>query len=242
LTIVTVDRCVPLAQVAKHRSPSIPERTMWRISRQLGAVARLTLVCGIVVCSAAGVRAESAKVIAIEEHWELQLGQPDADTSAPQTTMVVSPDGDLEGVHFLFTLNHISAPDYQPGGMQVQLWDGEQLVESAAAGSHAFSVDSEVVRWVQRISLEDETIKFQVLNGQSDTWGSFGGDELSLSEHTSLTGLNSYRPGVSLSESQVSYAENRVVSLTLTKLVWVTDDGQVHEMNAPIAVDTSLDP
>jgi hypothetical protein len=39
----------------------------------------------------------------------------------------------------------------------------------------------------------------------------------------------------------VGYAENRVVSLVLTKLVWVTEDGQVHEQNAPIPVDTSLD-
>jgi hypothetical protein len=54
--------------------------------------------------------------------------------------------------------------------------------------------------------------------------------------------LNGYRPAVSLTESQVSYAENRVISLTLTKLVWVTDDGEIHEMNAPIALDTSLDP
>src|SRR5262245_45830110 len=131
---------------------------MWRNSRQFGALAQLTLVCGIVVCAAQGVLAEPSHVVAIEEHWELQLGQPDADTSAPQTTMVVSPDGNVDGMHFLFTLNHVSAPDYQPGGMQVQLWDGEHLVSSAAAESGAFSHDSEVVRWVQRLSLEDHTL------------------------------------------------------------------------------------
>jgi hypothetical protein len=178
----------------------------------------------------------------VEEHWELQLGQPDADLSAPQTTMVISPDGDLDGVHFLFTLNHATIPDYQPGGMQVQLWDGETLVDAAAAGCGPLRHDAEVVRWVQRVSLEDETIKFQILNGQSETWDTFGGDSLTLSDHTSLTSLNGYKPGFSLSESQVSYAENRVASLTLTKLVWVTDDGQVHELNAPIPLDTSLDP
>ena len=53
--------------------------------------------------------------------------------------------------------------------------------------------------------------------------------------------LNTYRPAVSLTESQVGYAENRVVSLVLKKLVWTTEDGQVHEQNAPIPIDTSLD-
>jgi hypothetical protein len=194
------------------------------------------------LCAATDAWAQSStKVVAIEEHWELQLGQPDADTSAPQITMVVSPDRDIEAMHFLFTLNHINVPEYQPGGMQVQVWDNTNLVGSAAAGSGALSHDAEVVRWVQRMSLEDNTLHFKILNGESDTWGTFGGDDLSLSEPTSLSSLNRYRPSVSLAESQVNYAENRVVSLTLTKLVWVTEDGEVHELNAPIPLDMSLD-
>src|SRR5688572_23740034 len=183
-----------------------------------------------------------SQVVAIEEHWELTLGQPDAERSAPQTTMVISPVGSVDGVHFLFTLNHLSIPEYQPGGMQVQWWDGDQLVDSTSFGSEVFSVDEETVRWQQRVSIHNEHLKFQILNGESDTWGSFGGDELTLNQPTTLTNLNSYRPAVSLTESQVSYAENRVGSLTLTKLVWVTDDGEVHELNAPIPLDTSLDP
>ena len=83
--------------------------------------------------------------------------------------------------------------------------------------------------WSQNISLQNGQLSFQVRDGNSETWGQFGGSDLSLTVATSLTSLNSYRPAVSLSESQVGYAQNRVGSLTLTKLVWVTDDGQVHE-------------
>jgi hypothetical protein len=78
------------------------------------------------------------------------------------------------------------------------------------------------------------------VDGQSATWPTFGGDDLSVSVQSSMVGLNSYRPSVSLGESQVGYAENRVASLTLMKLVWVTEDGQVHEQNAPIPIDTSI--
>jgi hypothetical protein len=185
--------------------------------------------------------AQSNRVIAIEEHWELHLGQPDADRSAPQTTMVMSPTGDLTGHHFLFTLNHLTVPNYQPGGMQVQLWDGEELVDEKVGNeTAALHHENEKVSWVQRFSLDEGTLTFQILNGTSESWPSFGGDELSVSVPTSLTALNGYRPSVSLTESQVGYAENRVSSLTLMKLVWVTDDGQVHEQNAPIPIDTSL--
>jgi hypothetical protein len=204
---------------------------------------RLGIFCGLAILIAGPASAQSLRVVRVEEHWELRLGQPDSGLSAPQTTMVMSPDDDLEGVHFQFTLNHATIPQYAPGGMQAQLWDGEELLDQSvthegAALQHA----DEVVRWIQRVTLDNGTLTFQILNGSSETWGDFGGDDFSLSVPTSLSGLNGYRPGVSLTESQVGYAENRVVSLTLTKLVWVTDDGEVHELDAPIEVDTSLDP
>ena len=98
------------------------------------------------------VLADSSRVISVEEHWELQLAEPDAARSAPQTTMVMSPRGDLSGTHFLFTLNHVAAPDYQPGGMQVQLWEGEDLVNQAVGHeSAALEHVNETVRWAQRI-------------------------------------------------------------------------------------------
>ncbi len=156
--------------------------------------------------------------------------------------MVMSPTADVNGTHFLFTLNHSTVPDYQPGGMQVQLWNGEELVnESMGNITEALQNSEETVCWTQRISLHDGTLSFRVLDGQSETWNSFGGDDLSLNVPTSLTALNSYHPSVSLGESQVGYAENRVASLILTKLVWVTEDGQVHEQDATIPIDISLD-
>ena len=211
------------------------------LSRQTAFLVRQATLCGIVLTIAVPAWADSPRVVSVEEHWELRLGEPDPDRSAPQTTMVHSPDGDLDDVHFLFTINHSTVPEYEPGGLQVQLWDNDQLVDSSSVGGGTLSFNEEVVTWVQRLSIENETLKFQVRDGESETWGQFGGDDLTLTTATSLYSLNGYRPGVSISESQVSYAENRVGSLTLTKLVWITDDGEVHELNAPIAVDTSLD-
>ena len=198
------------------------------------------LLGGAGVVASTPVLAQS-KVVSVEEHWELQLSQPDSERSAPQVTMVMSPKHDIGATHFLFTLNHVAVPEYQPGGMQVQAWDGENLLQEKAGNtSAALQNSNETVRWTQKLTLQDGTLTFQVVNGESETWNTFGGDDLSVSVASSLGNLNSYRPSVSLGESQVGYAENRVTSLTLTKLVWVTEDGQVHEQNAPIPIDTSL--
>jgi hypothetical protein len=200
------------------------------------------LLCAAVLFAAAPAWGQPNDVVMVEEHWELRLGQPDADRSAPQTTMVMSPTGNLDGVHFLFTLNHAAVPDYQAGGVQIQAWDGGELVgydDDDEVGSLSHS--EEVVTWVQKMWLNDGSLKFRIVDGHSETWNQFGNEDMLLSVPTAITRLNDYRPAVSLTESQVSYAENRVISLTLTKLRWMTSDGTVHEQNAPIPLDTSLD-
>lgn len=215
---------------------------MRRHFRHLSGILACFTGLAIVAATSAPALAESNKVVSVEEHWELQISEPDTERSAPQTTMVMSPNGNVAGVHFLFTLNHANVPEYAPGGLQVQSWLGGELVHEHTANSNvALNHSNEVIRWTQRLSLQDGNLQFQIRDGESETWGAFGGDELTLEVATLQSNLNSYRPSVSLGESQVGYAENRVVSLTLTKLVWVTEDGQVHEQNAPIPIDTSLD-
>jgi hypothetical protein len=214
---------------------------MIRGLRKISPRMQRVMLCAAVVFAAAPASGQS-DVVLVEEHWELRLGQPDADLSAPQTTMVMSPTDNLDGVHFLFTLNHASVPDYQAGGVQIQAWDGGELVgydDDDEVGS--LNQSEEVLTWVQKIWLHEGTLKFRIIDGHSETWNNFGNEDMLLSVPTSLTRLNDYRPAVSLTESQVNYAENRVTSLTLTKLRWMTSDGTVHEQNAPIPLDTSLD-
>jgi hypothetical protein len=210
-------------------------------SQLFASRARAGLVLAVFCFAAVPVWADS-DVVHVEEHWELRLSQPDPDRSAPQTTMVMSPLGDLAGVHFLFILNHVTVPGFEAGGMQVQHWDGTNLVqENVSTEIGALDHEEEVVRWKQRLTLVDGNLVFQVVDGESETWGDFGGSDLTVSVSTALTRLNAYRPSVSHNESQVSFAENRVVSLVLTKLVWIDDDGEVHVQNAPIPIDTSLE-
>lgn len=198
--------------------------------------------CGFAALVAAPAWSQS-HILTIEEHWELHIAEPDVATSAPQTTMVMSPNGSLGGDYFLFTINHETAPDYIPGGMQVQHWIGDEIVECAHSNEYGtLATDGETVRWVQRISLDSGTLKFEIENGISDTWGQFLGDDLELSTSSSLSDLNAYKAAISLNESQVGFSENRVESLTLTKIRWLTDDGAWHEYNAPIPIDVSLDP
>ena len=110
---------------------------MTRQLRYLERTTKLMVLLGLGVFGAVPALAQSNRVVLVEEHWELRLGQPDSDRSAPQTTMVMSPTGNVEGVHFLFTLNHSTVPEYTPGGMQVQLWNGGELVQDKVGDDSA---------------------------------------------------------------------------------------------------------
>ncbi|MCA9262003.1 MAG: hypothetical protein KDA61_22450 [Planctomycetales bacterium] len=207
-------------------------------------------VCGgrifIVALLAAGfaARCDAIEIVAIEEHWSLEIGAPDAASSAPQVSMAMSPYGGLSSVFFVFTLNHRNDPTFTAGGMQVQRWTGGDL-QSSRTGVHTtpLAVDQETVSWVQRMELTEGQLRFEVNNGASSSWGAFGSEgNLRISTPTELTNLNLYLPYTSLTQSGVCFAGNRVKSLTLTKLRWIDSEGQEYELQAPIDVDADLDP
>ncbi|MCA9232240.1 MAG: hypothetical protein KDA57_16450 [Planctomycetales bacterium] len=183
-------------------------------------------------------------VLRIEEHWELSVGGPDEARCAPQVSMVMAPTSNLNSDYFVFSLNHWSYPEFSPGGLEVQQWDGEQWVSSHHGTNFSLlQSDGEIVTWIQRLELTGSLLSFEIVDGHSQTWGQFGGQgHLRVVAPTELTCLNDYRPSVSFDGSGIGYAGNRVSSLTLRKLVWVTSDGVEHELAAPIDIDTDIDP
>jgi hypothetical protein len=128
--------------------------------------------------------------------------------------------------------------------MQVQLWSGEELVDAKVGPIEAtLNHTDDVIRWVQRTDLQDGQLLFEIRSGTSQAWGSFGGQgHLKLAVDTEVENLNGYRPAISIEQSGVSFAGNRVRSLTLQKLRWFDSNGNVYELNAPIDVDADLDP
>ncbi len=214
------------------RTVRTPMRLQWRM---LAAFALAASWCG---------SSYAIEVVAIEEHWELTVGEPDESRSGPQVCMVMSPTSDLDSDYFVFTLNHRSHPDYAPGGLQVQLWNGASLLDSRESlTDSALHHNNEVVRWVQRTELHGSSLTFEIRQGESSTWEDFGNDgHLKFTIGAHIHNLNGYRPAVSLGESGVSFAGNRVRSLVLTKLRWWDSEGNVYEMDAPIDIDADLDP
>jgi hypothetical protein len=201
-----------------------------------------TLFAGllIVLFAARGIASEPITVVAIEEDWELVVKSPEPNTTAPQVSCTISPLSHVESIHAAFELNHQNQPEFTPGGLQLQVWNNEEpLISRKFPNAAVLSTDDEVVRWTQGLRLDAGTLTFEITNGTSTTWDSFGGQGyLKASLMTNLENLNGYDPDVSVQNSGVAYAGNRVTTLVLKRVRATLATGEVIEDTTPRVVHT----
>jgi len=202
----------------------------------LGGIALLAVIAATVTGGSLTAQVNGTDVYRIEEDWQLVIGTPDNDLVVPQVTCTISP-ADMNTAYCAFDVNFHSQPGWSAGGMQVHTWDPSDPIEySNAVASGTMNTANETVTWTQTMSLNPNTstIRFQVINGNSTTWGNFGGNpvdgfsgHLVLSINTALPNLNSYDPNVSLDNSGVSFGGNEVISQTLMAIRYIDINGKV---------------
>ncbi len=71
----------------------------------------------------------------VQEDWLLVVGTPDIIGIGPQITTSMSPVSDNSTPFVAFDLNYQEYPDFQVGGMQIQVWSGDTVQGTAAFGS-----------------------------------------------------------------------------------------------------------
>jgi hypothetical protein len=162
----------------------------------------------------------------------LNVAAPQQGICAPQLTTMISPTADTNSYYAAFSINHRSQPEFDAGGLQLQLWNDDVPISLHNSTDNAmlnYYEDEELVTWTQVMAIEEGRLVFKVINGHSQTWGHFGGDDFAVSTPTTLTSLSQYLPSVSVNNSGISYAENRVHSLVIHRVRWITADGRITE-------------
>jgi hypothetical protein len=202
-----------------------------RAWQALALVVAATLLAGVgtsYLWAAGG----TASVVKVEEEWELVVSDVDPDLDAPQVTVAISPVGNLDGLYAVFELNHQSQPNYTGGGVQLQVWNANEVPAATRTQKDGQNLvhDNEVVTWTQIMELDDGELTFDIDDGASQSWGTFGNGVIATVS-TSLTNLNAYNPLVSVNGSGVGFSSNRVTSLKLKKVKVHLSTGQVVEDN-----------
>jgi hypothetical protein len=180
-------------------------------------------------------------VVRVEEDWELNITQPDTNVAAPQVGTVMSPLQSTDGVFVVFLLNH-RFNDLALGGTEVQFWSGDYQYGARRDSKPVLSSINERVTWTQKLMVKGSAgnryLCFRVINGQSNTWGAFGGTEpLHMNLDTSLEDLSGYSSQFSVQNSGVTFASNRVASLVLKTVRGYSETNElVFEETTPVVV------
>lgn len=189
-----------------------------------------------VLSGAAKLQAETA-IVAVEEDWELSVLTPETASNSPQVTCAMSPVGSDDEAYVSFELNHQSQPEYSSGGLHLHAWSGEYLLGSTHSQPQVtLETSHETISWTQSMRLQDGMLIYEILNGQSESWGPFGVGELRLEVSATVTSLAGYSYEHSLSSSGVGFGANRVAGLVLKRVRCTNADGEVVEF----AVDRSV--
>ncbi len=175
-----------------------------------------------------------SNVIRIEEDWQLHVTQPDAQLDAPQVTTTMVPFAAQSDLLLQVDLNHGTSPSFTNGGIQVRACiEDECFGQARVLSDIRLQHDSEIVDWTQVVQLTPNGFYFGIVNGNCETWGTFGGPPTAIYVAYSLIGgnfsLDSYHPQRSLDNSGATYASNRVGHLRLKKIRVHLANGHVSE-------------
>lgn len=196
---------------------------LFRLLRRHGPAAVCLAIAAASTLIAA--TAQSQDVASVEEDWQLVVNDPDVNLNGPQVTCVISPST-LDQAYFAFDINYHTQPGYLAGGLQMHAWNPDSpIVTYDFPEQGLMQTGNETVTWTQNLSLANGVLTFSVVNGQSQTWGAFGGAQEQVAVSTTLPNLNAYDPQVSATNSGVCFASNLVNSLTLTAVRYYAADG-----------------
>jgi hypothetical protein len=157
----------------------------------------------------------------VQEDWQLVIGTPDIVGVGPQITTSMSPVSDNSTPFTAFDMNYREFPSFQAGGMQIQVWSGNDVLDTATEKTEQFSTPGETITWTQSMSIgQDGTVTYRVMNGQSTTWGNFGlnAQHLTVTFPTAINSLSGYSPTTSVNNSGASWESNYVTQLTLVQV------------------------
>lgn len=191
-------------------------------------------VVGLLVSLAAHTAPAQISVVRVEEDWQLHVTQPEMQLDAPQVTTTMIPFSSQPDLLLQVDLNHGTHPSFTNGGIQIRASINDECTAQARSlTDERLHHDFETVDWTQVVALTEGGFYFGIIDGSSETWGTFGGSSTFISVPSSIVGenlsLDDYSPQHSLSNSGVTYASNRVGHLRLKKMRVHLSNGYVSE-------------
>jgi hypothetical protein len=235
---VQADQVAPTVRSTPSEGHGDAQRGVSMMRRGMAILLSTALLLAAAPPAGRAVPPDTPAIDAVEEDWTLVVQTPDPAEAGPQVTTSMRPVADDAASFIDFDLNYREYPEFTPGGMQIQVWSGDDCSQTGTFGTAQLDTPGEAVSWTQRMSVAAGTITYDIKGGRSTTWGQFGqaGGPLSVSQSSGVADLSGYRPDDSVARSGVSWQSNRVASLTLTVVRYYAGGVLVKTDRTPRAV------
>jgi hypothetical protein len=155
----------------------------------------------------------------IEEDWELVLNTPDLSFPAPQIVVAMKP-GVASTKQALFLINHHDTPQFNAGGGQIQVWDGDVLKSYKSFQGPTLIRVGEVVRWTQYMERSGGKFQYGLSYVEGDAWGVNTAADLGGPVYFSdiKTIFDAYDSDNSVHDAAITFGADRVNSLKLVEV------------------------
>lgn len=205
---------------------TITRRDAFRRMLGMAGAAPLALSGLGVVPSVLGEDFATGNTVRIEEDWYLKIGAPEPEADSPQISTVLAPSWTLWGKFAVFDMNCATQPGFSSGGVQLQLWQDDEIVQSRSNTNwDSLHMVNEEIRYTSAMSIVDGNLVFEILNGSSETWGSFGNGELKIATPTWRSHINWYDPTFTTWNSRIGFASHRVRRFVMERVRYIKSNG-----------------
>ena len=157
-------------------------------------------------------------IVRVEEDWEVVLDEPSGNKSCPEFHTTMSPDSNKNGYYVRTTWNYREFPDPQPGGIQIQIWNGDTNRAHQNVSDISLSNSVGSATWTQIMLTDGSRLMYGFKTGYSETWGDFGSSGARVQASLTIPHFNQYSPQYSIDNSWVTYGGNRVKALRLKEV------------------------
>lgn len=187
-------------------------------------IARLILILGmcviVVAADAAPLPSDSYQV---QEDYKLQLDTPNLVKNTPQFVTCFNIDSDT---FIVVTFNFRDQPVHDPGGIQIQLWDQGNLVDTVDVTLNSLNVSGDTVTWTQKYKINQGKLEMSIVGIGSQAWGQINNTASIFQDPAHLSTFNTYDPAESVAESHINYGRNAVTWFGMTECRKYDDKGK----------------
>ena len=104
----------------------------------------------------------------------------------------MSPFEHTDAAYGQISWNYRELPDFESGGVQLQAWGADYEFGYKSYRASPLSLNAETITWTQALETNGQWLRITILNGQSSSWGAFGGEDAHIDIPYAVRCLSGY--------------------------------------------------